>query len=127
MNNREIKFRVWDTKNKQFIPQSYFAILGNGKLIITESSYYNHFTNTNADDYIIQQFTGAVDKNGKEIYEGDIFKGGEKKWDAVEFMDGKFIVNLQGSRVFDLDELCDISSRNYLEVVGNICENPELI
>ena len=39
--NRPIKFRVWDIKNKKFLPESYFAILGNGKLIVTLSGYYN--------------------------------------------------------------------------------------
>jgi len=54
---RPLKFRVWDIKNKKFLPESHFAILGNGKLIVTNSGYYEHFTNTNQDDYVIQQYT----------------------------------------------------------------------
>jgi hypothetical protein len=63
--NRNIKFRVWDKNNNKFISRrTEFAILPNGKLIISKTDFYEYFENVNRQsDYIIQQFTGFVDKN----------------------------------------------------------------
>ena len=56
MNNREIKFRVWDKLLNKFIPWNCFIPFDNDR------------------EYIIQQYTGLKDKDGQEIYEGDIIQ-----------------------------------------------------
>ena len=76
MNNR-FKFRVWNVTNKKFLPQSHFAILGNGKLIASDSGHYIHFTNTNKENCLVQEYTGLTDKNGNPIFEDDIVKWGD--------------------------------------------------
>lgn len=79
------------------------------------------------DRYVLvckRQFTGLCDKNGKEIYEGDILNwdstgsGDEDVADVVKFEDGMF--------TFIEDPLCWNPQRE-TEIIGNIYENPELI
>jgi len=67
MKSREIKFRAWHEINKNMHPpSSMFEITTNGQI------YREGFNCT--DDYILMQYTGLKDKNGKEIYEGDIYR-----------------------------------------------------
>ena len=126
---RTIKFRVWYPEWKKFV---YFdqlhlfwdAHAGGYRLVSNQETNepYYHFDPTH--QIIIQQFTGLKDKNEKEIYEGDIFKSKEYKWDPVEFKNGMFQVNLRGARIYPLYELFE--NYNDVEVIGNIHQNPEL-
>jgi uncharacterized phage protein (TIGR01671 family) len=121
MNNR-FKFRVWSTKYKKFLGDDYFLDL-TGRVRMLDYDYLDK-----EEDVVVQQYTGFLDRNDKEIYEGDILKGNYYKWDAIEFMNGKFVANLRGGRVYDLCELFDyVVKGDYPEVIGNIFENPELL
>lgn len=110
---REIKFKIYDKNDRN-------CIIGPFNWNKLPQFLY-------PDNFTLLQYTGLKDKNGKEIYEGDIFKGGDYKWDAVEFEDGQFQVNLMGARVFSLQELCCDYDSERPEVIGNIFENPELL
>jgi len=131
--NRPIKFRVWDVKNKKFLPESYFAILGNGKLIVTLSGYYNDFTNTNQDDYVIQQYTGLTDKNGNLIFEGDIVQYNQNSsYDNMDFIakwsDNKLGFIFQSNSGEQLvNQTPHLNRFKHLEVVGNIFEHENLL
>lgn len=134
MNNRS-KFRVWDIKNKKFLPESYFAILGNGKLIVTISGYYNDFTNTNQDDYVVQQYTGLTDSNDNPIYEGDIlmYKTGSIPTTGVigqvlyEANEGGYIFQWErkGPNQHHINLNCDVAFESV--IIGNIFEHSELL
>jgi uncharacterized phage protein (TIGR01671 family) len=125
---RQLKFRVWDKLEKRFIYpdkgyQGHYVLSLDGK-------FHNLQNGSGGDECVVQQFTGYYDKNGKDIYEGDVFKNdGDKNWDFVEFKDGQWQANLRGARVFSLYEMFgdDIGTGDYPEVIGNIFENSELL
>ncbi|MGK8427376.1 YopX family protein [Bacillus cereus] len=111
---REIKFRAWDKEFKQF---SDMAL--NYK--IADINYYT--------DYEWMQYTGLKDKNGKEIYEGDILDDPEEKPLYVEFST-KFAAFCFVDK-FDPCGPTFYTTKDLhyedLKVIGNIYENPELL
>jgi len=126
---REIKFRAWLPKLCKMI---YIGSNRNDTAVwICEGGFnvVDHFTGspvslgTDEDGAELMQFTGLLDKNGREIYEGDIIKlfvdyGDETETEIAE------IVYLDGSFGTPTDQ---ISGAVDCEVIGNIYENSELL
>jgi uncharacterized phage protein (TIGR01671 family) len=125
MNNRQLKFRAWDKLEKRFIYpdkgyQGHYVLDLNGR-------FQNLQNGSGGDEYVVQQFTGYYDKNGKEIYEGDLFGSFKSDWEPVEFKDGQWQANFRAARVFSLYEMFDgIATGDYPEVTRNIFETSEL-
>jgi len=125
---REIKFRAWDKRNKRMECNATIE----GGLAYFED---RNETRGKRVSNLIMQYTGLKDKNGNEIYEGDIVNalgvanmpypewvynpGGE-----VKFGNGKYYIRRE--RPYICQDLSEYLERN-LEVIGNIWENPELL
>ena len=121
--NREIKFRVWNTKDGWYFPnREEPALKSNGELDC-ELGFY--------DCLVVEQHTGLKDKNGKEIYEGDYVKIANHRWvlaDGQREEDAQYLVEWCGIG-FDFNLLngsfmqgCGRNSEPEYEVIGNIHE-----
>ncbi len=124
--NREIKFRAWDSIRKRMFSAEEMGadelqLNPNGRGFFNASSvspklsqYFPHM--------MPLQYTGLKDKNGKEIYEGDIIRsGGDENFVDPISWSGKYAE--WWANGLSLWETIDSSD---IEVIGNIYENPEL-
>ena len=128
---RDLKFRLIDTKSAVRIDPKEFFITDSEVFI-----YYSDFDNSEKADmrhHIILQYTGLKDKNGTEIYEGDILSTDlSRPYLIVEFRNGAFMYQCHdsGRNYYDFMEpanerLKDITK--YHEVIGSIYENSEML
>lgn len=156
MNNCRFKFRVWDKSTNNWLNDTpslhcfseYYLDLEGGGLVRFDGSFTDHeerYSRANSVNYyfkgtklvkecpyVIQQWTGLVDKNNKEIYEGDIIqyprlfdKEGQIKTliSFIRYEDAKFGFDLIGFNGM----FFDLGDEPHAEVIGNIFENKELL
>jgi uncharacterized phage protein (TIGR01671 family) len=131
---REIKFRAWSKSE----PKEMFRVImiafpvGEKRLIISGRG-----GSTDTSDCILMQYIGLKDKNGKEIFDGDILNvQNQGEYREQEPLEGKCEVKFNDGafRAFGFynmllgEKVCTGSEGNWnMEVIGNIYENPELL
>lgn len=146
---RKIKFRIWDNKYHRYRKRDQWALTVDGKPLryfLGESGGFDFVDDSNL---LLEQYTGNKDKNGKEIYEGDIIlteghfigmyfnqirseqerkKSSFYSWKAKVIWDdgyASFLLEYINQDYNGRGNL--IGTAPWAEVIGNIHENPELL
>lgn len=115
-------FRVWSNYWKKYAIEAELYMDGSVDAIFEDADGVPHHENT---DLVVEFDTGLKDKNGKEIYEGDIVRLYDRFVSVITWQD-----NYCGFRWYDKgDGYCGLGRNNeeYYEVIGNIHENGILL
>lgn len=149
---REIKFRAWDTRGKSWLypyPEGFHLFGETTCFDLIRDQMHERYPGESSlllmNEVEVVQYTGLKDKNGKEVYEGDVLQFSDKwEWYRGQFGGGwlatqadktevetnhvkypyeRRVVNLPS----DYEWLLSSEIQTYFEVIGNIYENPDLL
>ena len=142
---REIKFRAWEKERKQMVDLFKITPLALDPDLEVDGLFIPF-----DDRYKLMQYTGLKDKNGKEVYEGDIVlipsyykeiildDGSGPRYDEPQICDVEMLEGCWGVKIDNPDELFDRGFYSFLkiknditddpiEIIGNIYENKDLL
>lgn len=131
MNNRILKFRIWDKQKLNWASDNILLLNTKGELGFNTSNGWYKIPDTGQKDlgvnrFVIQQFTGLLDQNGKDIYEGDIVKWshGVEDIGEVKYYTNDNIGPAMTYFGLNVERLwaCQFQSDDEYEVIGNIFE-----
>jgi uncharacterized phage protein (TIGR01671 family) len=114
---RTIRFRAWDKTLKEMceIQEWVFGENGVTSAVLIGNDWEQE---KSASEFELMQYTGLLDRNGKEIYEGDIVKDNFGHWEGMK-------VEMEPDFFHDYIEY-DLNNAE-LEIIGNIWENGDLL
>ena len=123
---REIKFRAWLKEDKKMANIETMDFTDKSIQYLKRSEIINAYIlrREGFDDVELMQYTGLKDKNGKEIYEGDIYHVGDKN---IRYLVVWFDSGFEGKQLRSTSYAGLKSWAKDIEILGNIYENPELL
>jgi hypothetical protein len=112
------KYRVWCKKNNEWEKDAVFLAPDGNLFHITRRG---NLMRCREGTHVVQFFTGVMDKNGKPIYEGDIYRNPYGTIGIVEFDTEQAVFAVKGFVMINKNGAMKG------EVIGNIHQNPELL
>lgn len=130
------KFRAWNKATKEMHEvDDIVSIVFEEKQICVKTLFFERTSRYDFDDIVLMQSTGLRDKNGKEIFEGDVVTDGYTTGDIKNHPTlGFYMVDDNGTErwfsdnatIEDFEEDVE-TAHKILEIIGNIYKNPELV
>lgn len=133
---RDLKFRVWNKKRREWLlgyefeSLGGFSMLGEVQMMGAYAALLTSYFPDRIDEIVLMQFTNLKDVEGKEIYEGDVlewedaFKQHQKDYVLWNEEYGWWSLSKDSGSALGTRK---IKGRSPIKIIGNIYENPELL